>query len=173
MPRGHAASGGGPCRRRQALHAALPHAVDDAKAPSRSGPAIEGLTRREHTARMETGVETRHNIPMSARLRLVPVLALTVAACSSSSSSGGGSRDGGGTGDGGTSQEAGCPADLPATGAACSPEGAECGYATETNPCGAANCYCMQGAWGCNPTCAILDGGAGLDATVSSDAGGD
>lgn len=41
-----------------------------------------------------------------------------------------------------------------------SPPGAVavCGYTTDTNPCGAVNCYCMQGAWGCNPTC-IFDGG--------------
>lgn len=50
---------------------------------------------------------------------------------------------------------------MPSNGANCdlpSPM-AECGYVTETNPCGAVNCYCQQGAWGCYPTC-VFEGGA-------------
>jgi hypothetical protein len=63
-----------------------------------------------------------------------------------------------------------CPASLPETGASCGVEGAECGYETDTNPCGSDNCYCQGGTWNCGPTCAIeLDAGeAGDDA---SDAG--
>ena len=54
--------------------------------------------------------------------------------------------------------QAPCPADLPAAGSACSPEGSECGYETTTNACGADNCYCQSGAWNCEPTCVIGDG---------------
>lgn len=61
---------------------------------------------------------------------------------------------------GGVWQAVTCPADLPKPGQDCSPEGAYCGYATETNPCGAANCYCQGGSWNCGPTCAIDAGGS-------------
>jgi hypothetical protein len=62
-----------------------------------------------------------------------------------------------------------CPASLPETGASCGVEGAECGYETDTNPCGADNCDCQGGTWNCGPTCAIeLDAGEAGDA---SDAG--
>jgi hypothetical protein len=61
--------------------------------------------------------------------------------------------------------QAPCPAALPQTGSACTPEGAYCGYTTSTNACGADNCYCQSGAWGCGPTC-IID-----DASTSADAG--
>jgi hypothetical protein len=70
-----------------------------------------------------------------------------------------------------------CPAVMPTDGASCdlanpsSPPGAVgvCGYTTDTNPCGAVNCYCMQGAWGCNPTCIVFDGGG---PEASGDGGG-
>jgi hypothetical protein len=62
--------------------------------------------------------------------------------------------------------EAPCPAALPTTGTACTPAGAECGYTTTTNACGAANCYCQSGTWNCGPSCAIVDAGdTGADAT--------
>jgi hypothetical protein len=51
--------------------------------------------------------------------------------------------------------QAPCPTGLPQTGSACTPEGAECGYTTSTNACGADNCYCQSGAWNCEPSCAI------------------
>ena len=53
-----------------------------------------------------------------------------------------------------------CPPALPGAGDACSAEGAYCGYTTETNPCGAANCYCQGGSWSCGPTC-VFEAGAG------------
>jgi hypothetical protein len=60
---------------------------------------------------------------------------------------------------------ASCPEDIPTSGTSCnvpapsSPTGAaaECGYATETNECGAVNCYCEKGTWTCGPTCALVD----------------
>jgi hypothetical protein len=58
--------------------------------------------------------------------------------------------------------QAPCPTNLPETGSACTPEGAECGYSNVANACGADNCYCEGGAWSCGPTCAIeasTDGG--------------
>jgi hypothetical protein len=51
--------------------------------------------------------------------------------------------------------QAPCSTDLPQTGSSCTPEGAECGYTTSTNECGADNCYCQGGAWNCQPSCAI------------------
>ncbi|MGH7296601.1 MAG: hypothetical protein ACRELB_16805 [Polyangiaceae bacterium] len=43
---------------------------------------------------------------------------------------------------------------MPATGTVCfGPP--YCGYVTDTNVCGAANCYCQKGTWSCSPTCAI------------------
>jgi hypothetical protein len=59
---------------------------------------------------------------------------------------------------------------MPSTGAACnvanqsSVPGSvpECGYVTDTNECGAANCYCEHAAWVCGPTCAIVDA-SGID----------
>jgi hypothetical protein len=60
--------------------------------------------------------------------------------------------------------QAPCPTDLPQTGSACTPEGAECGYATSTNTCGADNCYCQSGTWSCEPSCIILMEDAGADA---------
>jgi hypothetical protein len=51
--------------------------------------------------------------------------------------------------------QAPCPVDLPPNASACGAEGAQCGYVTATNPCGAANCYCRGGAWTCGPTCAV------------------
>jgi hypothetical protein len=61
--------------------------------------------------------------------------------------------------------QAPCPTDLPQTGSACTPEGAECGYATSTNTCGADNCYCQSGTWSCGPSCIILMEDAGVDAS--------
>jgi hypothetical protein len=60
-----------------------------------------------------------------------------------------------------------CPTGLPPTGSACTPEGAECGYPTSTNACGADNCYCQGGAWRCGPSCIIGD------ASTSADTGAD
>jgi hypothetical protein len=73
----------------------------------------------------------------------------------------------------GTWQLVVCPADLPASGDGCLPVGAYCGYVTDTNECGAANCYCQQGGWNCGPTCALdaglaSDTGAGTDTGVAS-----
>jgi hypothetical protein len=59
--------------------------------------------------------------------------------------------------------QAPCPANLPHTGSACTAAGAQCGYATSTNACGAANCYCQGGAWSCGPTCVIGDSSVDLD----------
>jgi hypothetical protein len=60
--------------------------------------------------------------------------------------------------------QAPCPTDLPQTGNACTPEGAECGYVTSTNACEADNCYCQGGAWNCEPSCAIGDASTSADA---------
>lgn len=43
-----------------------------------------------------------------------------------------------------------CPATIPSNGASCDLQN-ECGYTTETNPCGAVDCSCTQGAWLCAP----------------------
>jgi hypothetical protein len=59
--------------------------------------------------------------------------------------------------------QAPCPADLPQTGSSCTPEGAECGYTTSTNACGAQNCDCKGGTWSCGATCVIDDASAGAD----------
>ncbi len=59
--------------------------------------------------------------------------------------------------------QAPCPADLPAAGSACSPEGSECGYETTTNACGADNCYCQGGAWNCGPTCVLGDSSGAVE----------
>jgi hypothetical protein len=64
-----------------------------------------------------------------------------------------------------------CPTGLPPTGAACATEGAECGYPTSTNACGAENCSCEGGAWTCGPTCAIGDASTGVDAAADGPAG--
>jgi hypothetical protein len=70
--------------------------------------------------------------------------------------------------------QAPCPTGLPQTGSACTPEGAECGYPTSTNACGAANCYCQGGAWNCEPTCIIpLDAGTESGADAATDAAAD
>jgi hypothetical protein len=56
--------------------------------------------------------------------------------------------------------QAPCPKDLPQTGSVCAPFaaeeslGAECGYSTSTNACGAENCSCEAGTWRCGPSCA-------------------
>jgi hypothetical protein len=42
---------------------------------------------------------------------------------------------------------------MPLSGSACTAADAECGYTTQANPCGAADCYCQGGAWNCGPTC--------------------
>jgi hypothetical protein len=59
-----------------------------------------------------------------------------------------------------SSQDQSCPAQMPSTGDACNiandpsvPGLGYCGYATDTNECGAADCYCEHGAWRCSPTC--------------------
>jgi hypothetical protein len=57
--------------------------------------------------------------------------------------------------------QATCPADLPEPGTSCGIDGARCGYATSTNPCGADSCYCQAGAWNCEPTCVFDAGGDG------------
>ena len=61
--------------------------------------------------------------------------------------------------------QAPCPTNLPETASACGPEGAECGYVTSTNSCGAANCDCRSGTWSCGPSCAIATDDAGADAS--------
>jgi hypothetical protein len=51
-----------------------------------------------------------------------------------------------------------CPSDLPAEGSPCTAsDGANCGYATSTNACGAANCTCKATGWSCSPSCFLLD----------------
>lgn len=54
---------------------------------------------------------------------------------------------------------------------------AECGYVTDTNECGAADCYCENGTWTCGPTCAFVDANVpdqstadGSDATTADSA---
>jgi hypothetical protein len=76
--------------------------------------------------------------------------------------------------------QAPCPTNLPQTGSACTPAGAECGYTTSTNACGADNCYCQSGVWTCGPSCIIGDASASADTGADSatdsgplDAGGE
>lgn len=95
---------------------------------------------------------------MLGRLTLVSIAVAAAAACTSSPTS---------------ARSDGCPANMPNNGDACilanpsSPPGAigVCGYTTDTNECGAVNCYCMNNAWGCNPTCAIIDASASDQST--------
>jgi hypothetical protein len=61
---------------------------------------------------------------------------------------------------------AACPAGLPMTGSPCTPYGGVCGYTTTTNACGATNCYCESGTWGCEPSC-IIPRDAAADTSVS------
>ncbi|HEY1690988.1 MAG TPA: hypothetical protein VGG39_02435 [Polyangiaceae bacterium] len=93
------------------------------------------------------------------------------------------------------SKDNSCPADLPATGGACSVPpnqssvpGAvpECNYVTETNECGAAFCVCTKEAWVCGATCGFVDASlpdqyvvdapshdsAGVDSSVADGADG-
>lgn len=63
---------------------------------------------------------------------------------------------------GGAWQPITCPTELPGPGQECSPEGAYCGFTTETNPCGAAECDCQKGTWSCGPTCEY-EAGASTD----------
>jgi hypothetical protein len=68
--------------------------------------------------------------------------------------------------------QAPCPMGLPQTGSACTPEGAECGYVTSTNACGADNCYCKAGAWSCGPSSCIIDADTGTGTDAGTDGGG-
>jgi hypothetical protein len=62
-----------------------------------------------------------------------------------------------------------CPTALPPTTLGCSYE-IECSYVTSTNPCGAADCYCHNEAWSCEPSCISDDASAGVD--TGADASG-
>ena len=62
-----------------------------------------------------------------------------------------------------------CPVYQPYPGTSCSVADQECGYTSDSNPCGAVNCYCEEGLWNCEPTCVALDAGT----TSVADAGAD
>jgi hypothetical protein len=93
---------------------------------------------------------------------LITIAGFLVAGCSNSSSS----------------QDDSCPPALPITGTACrlSPQSSVpgavpvCGYVTDTNACGAANCYCGDAGWSCDPTC-VID--ASIDQSVTDAPRGD
>jgi hypothetical protein len=68
--------------------------------------------------------------------------------------------------------QAPCPAELPASGSACTGEGATCGYLTQAAECGGSvDCYCRSGEWTCSPTC-ITPPDAGPDAAAECIAAG-
>jgi hypothetical protein len=94
--------------------------------------------------------------PLAFAAGLAAAVSLVSTAGCSSTSAGDGAADGSGP----------CPDALPQPGGACGAAGLECGYATSTNACGAANCYCQGGAWNCEPACAIGPATSCTDASV-------
>jgi hypothetical protein len=54
--------------------------------------------------------------------------------------------------------QAPCPTDAPQNAAACSIEGATCGYITQSAACaGSVDCSCQMATWSCGPTCVVVE----------------